>query len=124
MEFRLFQTVAALGSIVLLVVVLELIRQRRLTDELWVPWLVIAIAPLVASLWITPWAKLAEWLGIVYEPALLLGGGVILCFTMALYLAVVVSGLMQRNLRLAQQLALLEETVARLSSEGSTRSTS
>ena len=115
MEFRLFQSVAALGSLSLLAVVLELIRRRRLTDELWVPWLLIAIAPLVASLWIAPWAKLAHWMGIAYEPSLLLGGGVVMCFAMALYLAVVVSELMRRNLRLAQQLALLEEAVARLS---------
>ena len=123
MEFRMFQSVAALGSLSLLVVVLELIRRRRLTDELWVPWLLIAVAPLVASLWVAPWARLAQWIGIAYEPSLLLGGGVLMCFAMALYLAVVVSELMRRNLRLAQQLALLEESVARLSARNASTAT-
>jgi len=31
------------------------------------------IAPFITALWIRPWAALAHWLGIVYEPALLLG---------------------------------------------------
>lgn len=107
MELRLFQAVAALSSILLTGLVLELIRRRKLKDELWLPWLVVTIAPLVASLWIRPWAELARWLGIVYEPALLLGFATLLGFAMLLYLTVVVSALMRQNLRLAQDLALL-----------------
>ena len=109
MEFRLFQSVAALGSIVLTGIVLELIRRRKIDDELWVPWLLVGIAPLVLSLWIAPWAALARWLGIAYEPALLLGLGILLCLAMLLYMTVVVSSLMGQNLRLAQELALVQE---------------
>ena len=103
MEFRLFQSIAALGSILLTAIVLELIRRRKLKDELWVPWLLVGIAPLVASLWIPPWAALARWLGIVYEPSLLLALGILLCVSMILYLTVVLSTLMGRNLRLVQE---------------------
>ena len=60
MEFRPFQTMAALGSVVLTFVVLELIRRRKLSEELWIPWLLVAIAPLVAALWIAPWAYVAS----------------------------------------------------------------
>ncbi len=114
MEFRLFQSVAAVASIVLTVILLELIRRRKLKDELWIPWLLAAITPLVASLWISPWAAVARWLGIVYEPALLLALGILLLTAMILYLAVVVSTLMRRNLRLAQDLALLRQRVERI----------
>ena len=107
MELQLFQTVAILGSLAMLGIVLELIRRRKLKDELWVPWLLIALAPLVAGSWISPWAAVATWLGIVYEPALLFVGAIGLCIAMILYLTVVISGLMQRHLRLAQELALL-----------------
>jgi|GEM_PF-2902158 len=107
MEIQLFQTVAAFGSIVLTAIVVELIRRRRLKDELWLPWLIVAIAPLIASLWISPWAAVAHWLGIRYEPALLLGFAIVLCFALLLYLTVVVSGLMRQNLRLAQELGIL-----------------
>ena len=111
MEIRLFQSVAALSSLLLTGLVLELIRRRKLKDELWIPWLLVAIAPLVASLWIRPWAALAHWLGIIYEPALLLGLATLLGFAMLLYLTVVVSTLMRQNLRLAQDLALLRMRV-------------
>lgn len=107
MEIRLFQFVAALSSIALTAIVVELIRRRRLKDELWLPWLLVAVAPLIASLWISPWAALARGLGIQYEPALLLGFAILLCFALLLYLTVVVSGLMRQNLRLAQELGIL-----------------
>ena len=107
LEIRLFQSVAALSSIALTAIVIELIRRRRLKDELWLPWLVVAIAPLIAGLWISPWAALARGLGIQYEPALLLGFAILMCFALLLYLTVVVSGLMRQNLRLAQELGIL-----------------
>lgn len=108
MEFRLYQTLAVASSAVLTAIVLELIRRRRLKDELWLPWLVVAIAPLVTGVWISPWANLARWLGIAYEPALLLGFAILLCFALLLYLTVVVSALMRQNLRLAQELAIVK----------------
>ncbi len=119
MEFRLFQSIAAIGSLLLTAIVLELIRRRKLKDELWVPWLIVAITPLLASLWISPWAALARWLGIVYEPALLLALGILLSISMILYLAVVMSTLMRRNLRLSQELALLQVRVESLALERS-----
>jgi len=111
MELRLFQTVAAASSLLLTGLVLELIRRRKLKDELWLPWLLVASAPFVTALWIRPWAVLAHWLGIIYEPALLLGLATLLGFAMLLYLTVVVSTLMRQNLRLAQDLALLRMRV-------------
>ncbi len=119
MEFRLFQSIAAIGSLLLTAIVLELIRRRKLKDELWVPWLIVAITPLLASLWMSPWAALARWLGIAYEPALLLALGILLSISMILYLAVVMSTLMRRNLRLSQELALLQVRVESLALERS-----
>lgn len=114
MEFHAFQTIAALVSFAMTGVVLELIRRRKLKDELWVPWIVVSVAPLLSSLWIKPWATLARWLGIIYEPTLLLGGGILLSISMILYLTVVISTLMQQNLRLAQDVALLRTQMERL----------
>ena len=119
MELRLFQSFAAISSLLLTGLVLELIRRRKLKDELWLPWLLVAIAPLITSLWIRPWAALAHWLGIIYEPALLLGLATLLGFAMLLYLTVVVSTLMRQNLRLAQDLALLRMRVESDAAPGS-----
>jgi hypothetical protein len=109
MGFRPFQAVFALGSLVLTLAVLELIRRRKLKDELWLPWLVVALTPLVMSFWIGPWTAVAHWLRIAYEPALLFVLGILLCLALILYLTVVVSTLMRQNLRLAQNVGLLEQ---------------
>jgi hypothetical protein len=114
MGFRLFQAVVALGSLGLTLAVLELIRRRKLKDELWLVWLVVSVTPLVMSFWIAPWAAVAHWLGIAYEPALLFVLGILLCLALILYLTVVVSTLMRQNLRLAQDLALLQHRLERL----------
>jgi hypothetical protein len=111
MAVRPFQIFVAASSLALTVFVLELIRRRKIKDELWLPWLVVALTPLVMSLWISPWARLAHLLGIAYEPALLLMLGLLLCLALILYLTVVVSTLMRQNLRLAQEMALLRERV-------------
>lgn len=107
MDIRPFQIFVAASSLVASLLVLELIRRRKIKDELWLPLLLAAATPFVASLWIAPWAKLAHLLGIAYEPALLLMVGVLFCLALILYLAVVVSTLLRQNLRIAQELALL-----------------
>ena len=106
-EFRLFQTVAALASLVLTGIVLELIRRRKLQDRLWIPWLLVSLAPLVLSLTTRTWGELARSLGVAYEPSLLLALGLLMAFSMILYLTVVVSTLLRRNLLLAQEIACL-----------------
>jgi hypothetical protein len=111
-----FQTLAVIASLVLIGLVLELIRRRALKEELWVPWIVVGVVPLLAGLWIEPWARLARWLDVRYEPALLIAGGVALSIGMILYLTVVISSLMRQNLRLAQEIAILREQVEQLGS--------
>lgn len=111
MELRLFQTIAALGSIALTGVVLELIRRRKIQDALWLPWLFIAITPLFLSLTTNTWGSFARSLGVSYEPSLLLALGLLLIFAMVLYLTTVISTLLQRNLLLAQEIACLRARI-------------
>jgi hypothetical protein len=117
-ELRNFQTVAVAGSLLLLCLVLELMRRRALKEELWVPWIVVSVAPLLAGLWIEPWARLAHWLEVRYEPILLVAGAIALCLGMILYLTVVISTLMRQNLRLAQDIAVLRERLESLGERG------
>jgi hypothetical protein len=102
-----YQLLAVAASSVATLLVVELIRRRRIQPVLWFPWLGTALFPAVLGAWIHPWAALAKWIGIVYEPLLLVALAALLSFAMLLYLTVVVSGLIQKNLRLAQELALL-----------------
>ncbi len=111
MEFKTYQAIAVLSSVVALGLVVELIRRRKMQDVLWLPWLVAAATPAVVGVWITPWAALARWLGILYEPLLLVALASFASFAMLLYLSVVMSSLIRKNLRLAQELAVLRHAL-------------
>ena len=113
---RLYQAIAALMSLCSAALVIELMRRRKIQDVLWLPWLAAALLPFVLGLWIKPWAALAHWLGILYEPLLLVALASLVSFGLLLHLSVVVSTLIRKNLRLAQEIALLRQEVERLSS--------
>lgn len=108
MDVRIFQPLGVVSSLLLTAFVVDLIRRRRIRDELWIPWLLVAVAPFVASVWVRPWEVLARWVEIDYAPALVLGAAILVCLGLVLYLTIVVSRLIEQNLRLAQDLALLE----------------
>lgn len=107
MRFEPYQAVAIAASAAATLLVVELIRRRRIQQVLWLPWLLAALVPAVVGAWIHPWAALARFLGILYEPLLLVALAALSAFAMLLHLSVVVSTLLQKNLRLAQELALL-----------------
>jgi len=108
MKFELYQVVAALASLGATSVVVELIRRRRLQHVLWLPWLAAALLPAVLGVWVRPWATFARWLGIAYEPLLLVALAALVSYALLLYLTVVVSSLLHKNLQLAQEVALLK----------------
>ena len=64
-------------------------------------------APLVLSLSTPTWGGLARSLGVAYEPSLLLALGLLMAFSMILYLTTVVSTLLRHNLVFAQEIACL-----------------
>ncbi|HVU04378.1 MAG TPA: DUF2304 domain-containing protein [Polyangiaceae bacterium] len=104
---KFFQIVAIVGSVLATAFIVELIRRRRIQHVLWLPWLAATIAPGLLAAYIPGWAGAAHLLGIKYEPLLLVVLASAIAFAMLLYLSVVVSSLIQKNLRLAQELALL-----------------
>lgn len=108
MKFELYEVVAGFASVAATSIVVELIRRRRLQHALWLPWLAAALLPAILGVWVRPWASLAHWLGIAYEPLLLVALASLGSYALLLYLTVVVSSLMQKNLLLAQELALVK----------------
>jgi hypothetical protein len=63
--------VAALAALVLLVIILELIRSRRLQERYAVLWLITAVTMLVLAVWREGLAKIADLAGIAYPPSAL-----------------------------------------------------
>ena len=108
------QVVAAAVSAGLLILVLELVRRRMLTEEYSLIWVGCAAALLVASLWRNALHMLARLLGIHYPPAVLILALVFFVFVVSLYFSVVVSRQRQKIEQLVEDLALIEADIREL----------
>ena len=99
----------AVASFVLVLVVLELIRSRRLRERYTLLWLVTGISLTVLSAWRDGLNTIAGWLGVEsYPPAVLFAVGILFILAVLLHYSTVISRLSDQNVVLAQRLALLE----------------
>ena len=102
------QVAAIAGSLILLALVIELTRRRRLSDDYALTWIACAVALLAISVFRGALDRIALWLGIYYPPALLLLGLIALVFIAALSFSIVVSRQRRQIERLIQEVAILE----------------
>ena len=101
---------AAIASVLLLLVVFELIRSRRLRERYALLWLLTGIVLLVLSLWRGGLNTIAGWFGVTsYPPAILGAVGALFILVVLLHYSTVISRLSDQNTILAQRLALLEQ---------------
>ena len=109
--------VGVVASVLLILVVLELVRGRRLKERYALLWLATGVALLVLSAWRGGLNTIAGWLGVTgYPPAVLFAVATLFIFLVLLHYSTVISKLTDENVELAQRVALLEERVGRLSS--------
>jgi hypothetical protein len=99
---------AAAAALVLLFVILELIRSRRLQERYALLWLLTSIVILVLAAWRGALARLADLVGIAYPPSALFVLASFFILLMLLHYSTVISKLSAQNLILAQRLAMLE----------------
>ena len=100
----------AVASVLLVLVVLELIRKRRLKERYALLWLATGIVLLVLSAWREGLNTIAGWLGVTgYPPAVLFAVATLFVLLVLLDYSTVISKLADQNTVLAQRLALLEE---------------
>jgi len=105
--------VGVLASLVLLVIVLELIRSRRLRERYALLWLLTGLVMLGLSAWRDGLNTIAGWFGVTsYPPAVLFALGVFFILVVLLHYSTVISRLSDQNVILAQRLALLEQRLA------------
>ena len=106
--------VGVAASLLLILVVLELVRGRRLKERYALLWLATGIVLLVLSAWRGGLNTLAGWLGVTgYPPAVLFAVATLFVLLVLLHYSTVISKLTDENVELAQRLALLEERVRR-----------
>jgi hypothetical protein len=100
---------ATIASLVLVLVVFELIRSRRLRKRYALLWLVTGAILVVLSAWRGGLNTMAGWLGVRgYPPAVLFAVGLLFVILVLLHYSTVISRLTDQNVVLAQRLALLE----------------
>jgi len=109
--------VGAIASVLLILVVLELIRGRRLKERYALLWLATGVVLLVLSVWRGGLNTIAGWLGVTsYPPAVLFAVATLFILLVLLHYSTVISKLTDENVDLAQRIALLEERLNRLRS--------
>lgn len=94
-------------------IVLHLLRQRRISEREGLPWLGLALLLLVAVALRRQLDLLAWHLGVAYAPTLWLVFGLVALLVICLRLAVGLSQVQARVVRLTQELALLRREASR-----------
>lgn len=101
--------IASIAAVIMLGVVFELIRQKRLHERYALIWILTGIVLLVLALWRRGLNTLAGWVGIkTYPPSVLIAAILLFVLALLLQFSIVLSRLTDQNTMLAQKLALLE----------------
>ncbi len=99
---------AAIAAAILLLVIIELIRSRRLQERYALLWLLTGAVILVFALWRGALSTVSDLIGIQYPPSALFVLAAFFILLVLLHYSTVISELAEKNLALAQRLALLE----------------
>ncbi|HZO50598.1 MAG TPA: DUF2304 domain-containing protein [Gaiellaceae bacterium] len=106
---------ASIASVLLILVVLELIRGRRLKERYALLWLATGVVLLLLSAWRGGLNTIAGWLGVSgYPPAILFAAATLFVILVLLHYSTVLSRLTDETVVLAQALALLGRRVEEL----------
>jgi hypothetical protein len=108
------QIVAIGGTLVLLLVVLELVRRRRLLERYALVWLGSTLVLLGLGIWQGLLGKIADAIGVVYPPNALFVIAFGFVLLLLLHFSTAVSRLTDQTKVLAQRLALTEQRQAEL----------
>ncbi len=115
------EIVAIAVSLLLLIVVFELVRRRKLTEEYSFLWILSSLALLVLSVKREILHAAARWLGVYYPPAVLLLLLIVMVFVASLCFSVIVSRQRQQIERLIEETAILSAELRELRVELSRR---
>ena len=115
------QIVAVTVSVALLLLVLELVRRRKLTEEYSFLWIVAALLLLALSLRREILHTTARWLGVYYPPIVLVMLLIVIVFAASLCFSIIVSRQRQQIERLIEETAILSAELRDLRAEQSRR---
>jgi hypothetical protein len=107
------QLVAIIGSFLLLFVVLEMVRRRRLMERYALLWLLSAVVLIGLASWSGGLAKISHAIGVIYAPNALFFVAFGFVLVLLLHFSAAVSRLSDQTKVLAQRIALLDERLQR-----------
>jgi hypothetical protein len=99
---------AAIAALILLLVVFELIRSRRLQERYALLWLLTGVVIFILAVWRSLLGSVSDLVGIAYPPSALFILAAFFILMVLLHYSTVISRLSEQNTTLAQRLALLE----------------
>jgi hypothetical protein len=99
--------IAVGASLLVLGLVIELVRRRRLKEEYSVLWVITAVVLLVLSLWYPLLLKITSLIGAVLPSSTLFFFGLVFALLMLLHFSVRVSSMERRVTMLVQEMGLL-----------------
>jgi hypothetical protein len=99
---------AAIAAALLLLVVFELIRSRRLQERYALLWLLTGVVIFILAVWRSLLGSVSDLVGIAYPPSALFILAAFFILMVLLHYSTVISRLSEQNTTLAQRLALLE----------------
>ena len=108
------QRIAAVATLLFLVLVIELVRRRRLVERYALLWISASIVLVVLAVWNGALNWLADTLGILSPPNALFFVGVGALFFLALHYSVAISRLSEETKVLAQEVARLDREQRRI----------
>jgi len=105
------EIVAIAVSLLLLIVVFELVRRRKLTEEYSLLWILSALVLLALSIRREILHAVARWLGVYYPPIVLVMLLIVMVFVASLCFSVIVSRQRKQIERLIEETAILSAEV-------------
>ncbi len=110
----LLKILAVVGSGSLLVIVVELIRRGKLKERYSLLWLFAGVVLLIFSTSRYLLELISHTLGIFYPPSFLFLLAFFFLLLITLHFSVVISGLSEKNKKLAQELALMRQDLKKV----------
>jgi hypothetical protein len=102
------QFFALVGSAIILIIIIELIRKKKLKEEYSLLWLFFSFVFIIFSLWREGLDYISKFIGIVYPPATLFLLLILGLFAILIHFSIIISELADKNKNLVQEIGLLK----------------
>jgi hypothetical protein len=95
------------GAAIVLLMVIELVRRRKLKEEYSVLWVVTAVLTLLVSIWFSLLSKVTSAIGAISPASTLFFFGLLFCLVLLLHFSVRISSLERRLTALVQEVGMM-----------------